>query len=54
MSDEQIKKQAEKIEGIYQDYSVKMNDLKKEQDKILEEFLHELEKAKIEEIKSKL
>lgn len=54
MDNEQIKKQAEKIEGLYRDYSGKMSDLKKEQDKILEEFLHELEKAKIEEIKSKL
>ena len=54
MDNEQVKKQAEKIEDIYQDYSGKMNELKKEQDKILEDFLHELEKAKIEEIKSKL
>lgn len=54
MDTEQIKKQAEKIEEIYRDYLEKMNELKREQDKILEDFLHELEKSKMDEIRSKI
>lgn len=54
MDKEEIKKKAEEIEKIYKDYMEKMNELKREQDKVLEEFLHELEKAKMEELISKL
>jgi ubiquitin len=54
MENDKIKQRAEKIEEIYQEYIQKMGELKKEQDKILEEFLHELEKAKMEELRSKL
>lgn len=53
MGDDYQKKK-EEIEKIYREYADKMNGLKEEQDKILEEFLHELEKAKIEEIKKNL
>lgn len=54
MSQDEIKNKKIEIEKIYNEYLVKMNELKKEQDKILAEFLHELEKAKIDELKNKL
>lgn len=54
MDKDEIKKRSEEIEKIYQEYMGKVNDLKKEQDKILEDFLHELEKAKMEEVRNKL
>jgi NADH:ubiquinone oxidoreductase subunit D len=54
MDQSEIKIKAQKIEEIYERYIGKMNELKNEQSRILEEFLHELEKAKMEEIRSKL
>lgn len=54
MDQQEIKKRAEEIERIYKEYMEKMTELKREQDKILEEFLHELEKAKMEEVRNKL
>jgi len=54
MDKDEIKKRAKEIEKIYQEYIGKVKELKKEQDQILEDFLHELEKAKIEEIRNKL
>jgi hypothetical protein len=47
-------KKKEEIERIYREYAGKMNELKKEQDTVLEDFLGELEKEKIEEIKRNL
>jgi len=54
MAQEKIKKSIQEIEKIYQEYLGKVKELKKEQDQILKEFLQELEKAKMEEIRSKL
>lgn len=54
MDKNEIKKRAQEIEKIYQEYIGKVKELKKEQDKILGDFLHELEKAKMEEIINKL
>lgn len=54
MDQEEIKKRMEEIKKIYKEYADGMEELKKEQNQILEEFLHELEKAKMEEIRSKL
>lgn len=42
------------IEKIYQEYLAKMANLKKEQDRILADFVKELEKNKIEEIRKNL
>ncbi len=54
MDKDEIKTKAEKIKGIYQEYMNKINELKVEQDKIIAEFIKDLEKAKIEEIKDSL
>lgn len=54
MDKDEIRKKTEEIEKIYQEYVGKVKELKKEQDKILGDFLHELEKAKMEEIRNKL
>lgn len=54
MDRENIKKSIQEIEKIYQEYVKKVNALKKEQDQILKEFLQELEKAKIKEIRDRL
>ncbi|MFH0969309.1 MAG: hypothetical protein V1804_02275 [Patescibacteria group bacterium] len=49
-----ISQKAEEIEKIYQEYIDKLSMLKKEQEKILGEFIAELEKRKIEEIRDKI
>lgn len=54
MNKVQIKNKAERIEKIYQEYIGKLNLLKKEGDKILKEFIDELEKIKLEEIRNQI
>lgn len=44
----------EEIEKIHQEFKQKMEDLRREQDRVLEEYLAELEKAKMEELRNKL
>ncbi len=43
-----------KIEKIYNDFILELNILKNKQNKIINNFIKELEKAKIEEIKKKI
>lgn len=49
-----IKEKAEEVEKIYNEFLQKMQELKKEQNMILDEFMAELEKAKMEDIRNKL
>jgi len=42
------------IDEIYQEYKEKLADLRRQQDDIFAEFLAELEKSKLEELRSKL
>jgi hypothetical protein len=53
MNKVQIKNKAEGIEKIYREYKDKIKKLEKERDKILEEFIYELERKKLEEIRNK-
>lgn len=53
MSD-QIKEKAEKIEKIYQEYIGKIEELRKKQSQIINDFIKKLEEAKIEELRSKI
>ena len=43
-----------KIDEIYQKYKEKLTDLRRQQDDIFAEFLAELEKNKLEELRNKL
>lgn len=54
MNQEEIKRRANEIERLYKEYMTEMEKLKKEQDKVLGDFLHELERVKMEEIRNKL
>lgn len=45
---------AERIEAVYQEYIEKLGQLKKEQDRVVEEFVQALEQAKLDEIRSKM
>lgn len=54
MAQNDIKQKTREVEKIYTDYIEEMNKLKKEQDDLLNNFLQELEKAKVEELKNKL
>jgi hypothetical protein len=54
MSQDETKKKKIEIEKIYEEYMTKMNELKKEQDLILADFLQTLEKAKMKEAQNKL
>jgi hypothetical protein len=54
MTQEEIKKRAQEIEKIYQEYIGKLKMLKNEQDKILQEFISELEKRKLDEIRAEI
>jgi F0F1-type ATP synthase membrane subunit b/b' len=54
MSKKEIKKRAKTIEDIYQRYLNKLTELKKKQDEIINQFIKELEKKKIEEIRKTL
>jgi mRNA-degrading endonuclease RelE of RelBE toxin-antitoxin system len=54
MEKDQIFKKTEEVGKIHQKYMDKLSALKKEQDKIIQEFVAELEKRKMEEIRNKL
>jgi hypothetical protein len=54
MTQDELKKQAEKIEEIYQEYVQKMRELEKECDEIITNYIKLLEKAKIKEIRKSL
>jgi mRNA-degrading endonuclease RelE of RelBE toxin-antitoxin system len=48
------KKSIDEIVEIFKKYTDEINDLKKEQDKIFSDFIEELEKEKMEEIRNKI
>jgi archaellum component FlaC len=50
----EIENQVKIIEDIYQNYLKNLNILQKKQDKIINSFIKELEKYKLEEIREKL
>lgn len=54
ISKKEIQKRVKAIEAIYQEYVARLNELKKKQTEIIEKFIKELEKRKIEEIKKVL
>lgn len=51
LSKEKIQKKVKTIEATYQTYLAKLNRLQKKQNEIISEFIEEIEKRKIEEIK---
>ena len=51
---EEIKKRVKAIESIYQKYLAELSELQKKQNEIINKFVKELEKRKIEEIKKVL
>lgn len=50
-SKKEIQKRVKKIDAVYQEYLKKLSELKKKQAKIIDKFIKELEKRKMEEIK---
>ena len=54
LSPEEIKKKAETIKSVYQKYLIELSRLQKKQIEIINKFIKELEKRKIEEIKKLL
>lgn len=48
------KKSHEEMEKIYQEYSGRLNELKKEQENIFKDFIAQIEKIKLEEIKNRI
>lgn len=54
MAKNEIEQKTKEIERIYADYLADMNKLKEEQDNLLNDFLKELEKIKLEEIRNKI
>jgi hypothetical protein len=54
MDKDELRKKAEEIEKVYNEYKAKVNELKKERNGIINELVAELEKAKIEKIMNKL
>ena len=54
ISKEEIRVRVKTIRAIYQEYLTELNDLKKQQTKIIDEFMKKLEQRKIEEIKETL
>jgi len=44
----------EQIQAIYDEYINKLNQLKKEQSKIINEFINEIEQKKLEKIRKSL
>jgi hypothetical protein len=51
MTDEQIKKQFEEIEAIYTDFKNRIAILSRERNKIINDFLKDLENNKLEELR---
>jgi hypothetical protein len=54
MGQVEIKKRKEKIKELSRQYREKIDDLRNEQDKIIADFMSELEQEKIKEIKNNL
>jgi len=50
-SKKEIQERAKTIKAVYQKYLVQLNELKKEQNKIISKFIKEIEQRKIEEIR---
>lgn len=50
----QNKEKAEKIEKIYQEYIGKIEELRKKQNQVINNFIKKMEEAKMEELRSKL
>ena len=50
-SENEIQQRAEKIKSIYKMYLKKLNMLKKKQTEIINQFIKEMERKKIEEIR---
>jgi len=50
----EIKKTAQEIEAVYQQYLTELEKLKTKQNKIINKFIRDLEKRKVEEIKKAL
>ena len=53
-SKKEIQKKANEIEAIYSEYLAKLNELKKKQTTIINQFMKELEQKKMEEIRKTL
>lgn len=49
-----IKEQAKKIEAIYNEHIGKIEELRRKQNQVIDEFVKKLEEAKLEEIRSKI
>jgi F0F1-type ATP synthase membrane subunit b/b' len=47
-------KKSEQIEAIYNEYLAKLNELKKEQAKIVDNFIKEIEQKKLDKIRREL
>ncbi|MDP2684313.1 MAG: hypothetical protein Q8P20_04595 [bacterium] len=54
MNKEEIQKKADQIEKIYQDYQVKLNQLKSKQNNVIKGFIEKLEKEKLEKLRNLL
>lgn len=54
MNQDEAKEKLEAIEKLYQEYLLKIDDLKKEKNKIIDDFVAELEKEKINELRNRL
>ena len=52
MDEKTDKEKIQEIEEVYQNFEEKMADLKKEQDMILDEFVADCEKEKIEKLRA--
>jgi len=49
-----FQKVAKNIEGIYQEFLLKIGDLKKKQNKIIEDYMNKLREAKLEEVRNQI
>lgn len=54
LSKEEIQKRVKTIEAVYQGYLEKLNELKRKQSEIIDRFIKELERGKIEELRKLL
>ncbi len=54
MPSQQSQNTLKKIEEIYNDFILELNILKNKQNKIINDFIKELEKAKLQEIRHKI
>ncbi|MFZ2970040.1 MAG: hypothetical protein WA063_02745 [Minisyncoccia bacterium] len=54
ISKDEIQRRAGRVEDIYQEYFSKLNELKKKQNEIIDQFIEEMEQKKIEEVRKTL